>query len=65
MPSGVRTCAATLHHLIITLHVGSNKDDLRPEALPRVSKKLHGIWSSSSFLRVPEDHPLGLDVVVD
>lgn len=62
---GVRTCTATLHHLIIALHVGGDEDDLGSETRPRVFEELYGIWSSSSFLRVPKDHSLGLDVIVD
>ena len=56
-------CAATLHHLIVALHVGGDEDDLGAKPRPCVSKKLHGVWPSASFLRVPEDHSLGFDVL--
>ena len=56
-------CAATLHHLIVALHVGGDEDDLGAKPRPCVSKKLHGVWPSSSFLRVPEDHSLGFDML--
>jgi hypothetical protein len=59
------TCTATLHHLIITLHVGGNEYDLGPEARPRLPEEFHGIGASSSFLGVPEDHSFGLNVLVD
>jgi hypothetical protein len=61
----IRTCSATSNHLIIALHVGGNEDYLGSEAIPRFFEQFHSIWSSSSFLRVPENHSLGLDVFVD
>ena len=60
-----RTCAATLHHLIIPLHVGSDEDDLSTEPLPCLLEKRDSIRSTSSFLGVPENHPLGLNVFVN
>lgn len=45
--------------------VRSNEDDFGIEARPRVFEEFHGIRSSSSFLCVPEDHSLGLNVFVD
>lgn len=59
------TFAATLHHLIIALHVGRDEDDLGSKTRPSLFQELHGIWSSSSFLRVPEDHSLRLDMLAD
>lgn len=59
------TCTATLHHLIITLHVGGNEYDLGPKAHKRSFEELHRIWSSSLFFRVPENHSLRLDVFAD
>jgi hypothetical protein len=60
-----RTRTATLHHLIITLPIGGNEDDLGSKARPCLFEELHGIWSSSSFLRVPKDHSLWLDMFAD
>jgi hypothetical protein len=61
----VRTCTAALYHLIITLHVGGDEDNLGSKALPRVFEELHSIRPASSFLRVPENHFLGLDMFVN
>ena len=58
-----RTCSAPLHHFVITLLIGGDEDDFGAKARPCVSEEFHGIWSSSSFLRVPEDHSLGFDVL--
>lgn len=63
--NGRRTCATALHHLIITRLVGGYKDDLGPKAGPRILEKLHAVWPTPTLLRVPQDHPLGLDVFVD
>jgi len=60
-----RTCSASLHHFIITLLIGGDEDDLSAKAHPRFFEEFHGIWSSSSLLRVPKDHPIGLDVLAD
>ncbi len=60
-----RTRAAALHHLVVAQLVGRDEDDLGPEALPRLLEELHRIRSSTLLLRVPEDHPLRLDVLVD
>jgi hypothetical protein len=60
-----RTCAATLHHLIIACLIGGDEDDLGPKAGPSVLEKLHAVRSAASFLRVPEDHPLGFDMLSD
>lgn len=59
------SCSATLHHLIVPLHVRRYEDDLGSKPCPRVFEKFHSVWSSSSFLRVPEDHSLRFDVLVD
>lgn len=59
------TLPTTLHHLIITRHVRSNEDHLGLKARPRVFEQLHRVRPSSTFLRVPEDHPLWGDVVVN
>ncbi len=60
-----RTFAATLHHLIVALLVGGDENDLGSKALPCVLEELHGVWSPASFLRVPQNHSLGLDMFVD
>lgn len=54
-----------MHHLVIALHVGGNENDLCPKTRPCVFEELHGIWSSSPFLRVPKYHSLRFDVVVN
>ena len=56
-------CATTLHHLIIALHVGRDENNLGSKPSPRIFKKLHGVGPSSSLLRIPENHPLGFDVL--
>lgn len=60
-----RTCAAALHHLIVALPVGGDENDLSAEAVPHLLEQFDRVWPSSSLLRVPEDHPLGRDVLVD
>jgi hypothetical protein len=60
-----RTFTATLHHLIVALLVGGDEDNLSSKALPSVLEKLDSIGPSSSFLRIPEDHPLRLDMFVN
>lgn len=60
-----RTYTASLHHLIITLHIRGNEDYLGSKTGPRVFEELYGVWSSSSFLRVPQDHSFGLNVFFD
>ena len=59
------TLATALHHLIITTHVGGDEYDLCSETRPGVLEQLHRVWPTPSLLRVPEDHPLGRDIVVD
>lgn len=59
------TCTASLHHLIVALHVGSNENNLCSETLPSVLEKLHRIWSSTSFFRVPENHSFWINVFAD
>ena len=59
------TSPTTLHHLIIALHIGRDKDDLGPKAIPHLLEELHRVRPSPPLLRVPEDHPLRLDVVMD
>lgn len=60
-----RTCAATLHHLVVALPVGSDEDDLGAEAVPRLLEQLDRVGPPAALLGVPEDHALGRDVVVD
>ena len=59
------TCCAPLHHLVVALFVGGNENDLGTEALPGILEQLHCVGSAAALLRVPEDHALGLDVLVD
>jgi len=54
-----------LHHLIIALHVTRNEYHLGLPPHPRLSQQGHGIGSAASLLRVPKDHALRLDVLVD
>ena len=54
-----------MHHLVVAQLVGRDEDDLGPEAYPRLLEELHGIRPSTLLLRVPEDHSLRLDVLVD
>jgi hypothetical protein len=62
--SPIRTCSTSSHYIVITLQVGSDEDDLGPEAVPGLLQELHGIRTASALLRVPEDPPLRLDVFV-
>lgn len=59
------TRPAALHHLIIALHIGGDKDDFSPKAVPHLLEEFDRVWPSTTFLRVPEDHALGLDVFVN
>jgi len=54
-----------LHHLIVALAVARNEDDLSAESLPCISQQLHGVRTATPLLAVPEDHALGLDVLMD
>lgn len=53
------------HHIAVALKVGRDKDNLRVEAVPRFPNELHSVRAATTLLRVPEYHPLGLDVLVD
>lgn len=57
--------AATLHHLVVALHVRRDEDDLGSKPCPRVFEKFHSVRPAASFLRVPEDHSLGFDMLPD
>jgi hypothetical protein len=59
------TFETTLHHLIVALLVGGDEDDFGSEAVPDLLEKLHRVGPSSTLPRVPENHALGRDVVVD
>lgn len=59
------TSETPLHHLVVARHVGGDEDDLGAEAVPRVREQLDRVGAAAALLGVPEDHPLGLDVVVD
>lgn len=59
------TFSAALHHLIITGHVGGNEDDLSSPLNPRLPDQFHCVWPAPSLLRVPENHPIWLDVLID
>lgn len=59
------TLAASLHHLVVSSHVGCNEDHLRTEAAVGILEELHGIGSSASLARVPKDHPLRWNILVD
>src|SRR4051812_40555324 len=61
----VLTCATALHHLVITLHVRSNENNLSPKAVPDFLEYLDSVWSSTTLLRVPKYHSFGLNVFVD
>ena len=54
-----------LHHLIVTLHIACDVDDLGTPALPGIFEQLYAVRSTSSLLRVPQDHALRLDVFPD
>ena len=54
-----------LHHFIIALHITRNEDHLGLPPHPRLSQQGHGIGSTAPLLRVPKDHALRLDVLVD
>lgn len=60
-----RTFAASLHHLIIALHIRGDEDYLGPKTSPCILKQLHCVWSATPLFRVPQYHPLRLDVPVD
>ena len=60
-----RTRTAALHHLVVALLVGGDKDDLGPEAVPHLAEQLDRVRPASPLLRVPQDHALGRDVLVD
>jgi hypothetical protein len=62
---GQRTFATALHHLIITRHIRRDEDDVGLPGLPRVLDELHAVGPPATLLGVPQDHALGLDVVVD
>ena len=55
----------SLHHLIVALAVARNEDDLSAESLPRISQQLHCVRTAAPLLAVPENHALGLDVLVN
>jgi len=55
----------SLHHLIVALAVARNEDDLSAESLPCISQQLHCVRAATPLLAVPEDHALGLNVLVD
>lgn len=54
-----------LHHLIVALAVTRNEDDLSAESLPCISQQLHCVRATTPLLAVPEDHALGLNVLVN
>lgn len=54
-----------LHHLIITLRIAGDEDDLGAKPLPRILEELHGIRPATALLGIPQDHALRLNVVVD
>jgi hypothetical protein len=54
-----------LHHLIVALTVARNEDDLSTKSLPCVSQQLHRVRAATPLLAVPEDHALGLNVLMD
>ncbi len=56
---------ATLHHLVVALAITRNEDDLCTKSLPSVPQQLHGIRATTTLLAVPENHALGLNVLVD
>ena len=54
-----------LHHLIIALLITRDENNLCAEPRPRILQQLHRVGPAASLLRVPEDHALGLDVLLD
>lgn len=56
---------ASTHHLIISLHVRRNKNDLGSKSRPRVLQQCHRIGATATLLRVPKDHALRLNVFLD
>lgn len=57
-------CTA-LHHLIVALHVACDEDNLSAETLPRIAQQSHCVRAAASLLAVPQNHALGLDMLVD
>lgn len=55
----------TLHHLIVSLHIRRDEDDLRAKPRPCIFEQLHRIWTPASLLRVPKNHALRLNVLLD
>lgn len=58
------TSTTALHHLIVSLHIRRNEDNLCPETFPCIFDKLHGIRSPTAYLRVPQYHSVGLNMLV-
>lgn len=69
MPSacgrGQLTSKTALHHFVVALLVGRYEDDLSAEVLVDALQELQGIWPAAPLLGVPEDHAIGLNVLVD
>lgn len=57
--------ATPLHHLIITLHVARDIYDLSTPTLPSIFEQLDAIRSTSTLLRIPQNHPFGFDMFPD
>lgn len=54
-----------LHHLVITLHITRDVDNFCSPALPCIFQQLNAIRPAAPLLRVPENHPFGLDMFPD
>jgi hypothetical protein len=55
----------SLHHLIISLRIRRDENNFCAKPCPCVPQQLHGIGPTTTLLRVPKYHALGLDVLVD
>ena len=56
---------AALHHFVVALPVTRDEDDLCAKARPRILEELHCIRAAAALLRVPQDHALRLDMIMD
>lgn len=54
-----------MHHLVITLAVGGDKDDFSTKAVPGIPEELDAIGSSPALLGIPEDHAVRFNVLCD
>jgi hypothetical protein len=55
----------SLHHLIISLRIRRDENNLGAKPCPSVPQQLHSIGPTATLLRVPKYHALGLNVLVN